>query len=221
MYHYNISSTHTLDRKLSKRGGRESIISLNGCGRAGKTTQAQLLCEAKIGVHAPLWTVRDKFDRDVYAFLGHDPERRALEILGAAGMAWIGFEYHWRIKPLLLEGYTVILDHYLADYYVESLVDCPDISVLESFVRHARLPRFEHGFHFYIDINYDTYRDRADRKDLIGGGPLTHEIEVPEHIFNDRRNQYQKLVNSGHLIKIDGMQSKEDVHNEIVGRLNG
>ena len=193
----------------------KKIISLNGLGRSGKTTQAQRLAKSNLGIHCTMYALRDKFIRDVYSGLKRTEEQKCVEVLGIPSIAWLAAEFHWRVKPLINGGQTIIMDHYIADFYVDMLPDCDDVGVFLDFVSRMEMPDFGIGKHFYIDISYAEYLKRSNREDLVGGGKLKGEMVVPETDFKGRRERYMKLVDGGHLIYIDGCKDERGVFEDI------
>ena len=216
-FHYDIVVDEDFWYRLRSK---ESIISLNGPSRSGKTTQAMKLVEWGHGVHCPMYTLRDRFCSDIYDHLERLDTQKNVEVLGIASIPWMIAEFHWRVKPLIMKGMPLIMDHYLWDCCVDMLEDLDDLERFVDFLEHIKMPVGSIGKHFYIDIDYPTYLSRGGRDDLIGGGKLEGEVEVPEDFFLQRRERYQNLVERGYLIYIDGMHSTGSVGASITSYLN-
>ena len=118
-------------------------------------------------------------------------------------------DFHWRIKPLLLNGSIIVFDHYLGDYYADMLPD-GDAKKFQSFVKeNLAIPHFEHGTHFYLDIDYDTYQARgANRKG-------TEWATVPPEVFDDRRKRYRELCDLEYLTCINATEDLDTVYRQI------
>ena len=193
----------------------KKIISLNGLGRAGKTTQSLKLSKSNLGIPCIMYALRDRFFKDFYSILQRTEDQGKAEVLGMPSIAWLAAEFHWRVKPLLNSGKTVIMDHYIADFYADMLPDCDDVGAFLAFVRLMKMPDFGIGKHFYIDIPYAEYLKRSNREDLVGGEKLKGETVVRESSFKGRRKRYMELVDGGHLIYIDGCKDEQDVFEDI------
>ena len=225
-FHYDWDRTEDFwfyGELLGKNAGRfkyaEKIISLNGVGRSGKTKQALLLSSGGYGVPCPMYTIRDRFVNQVYSSMRRTKEQKSVDVLGISSIAWLAAEFHWRVKPLINCGQTVILDHYIADYYVDMLAGCGNINLFMDFLEGASMPGFQMGKHFFLDIDYDTYKSRGEREDLLGGGELKDELEVEKKFFINRRRRYLDLVDQGFLIHINGSDTPENVYDEIRSKI--
>ena len=133
-----------------------------------------------------------------------------VEVLGIPTLAWLTAYFHKEVKQLQ-ENYTIVLDHYIADFYVDVLKGCePD--KFQNFVKnHLGIPHFNQGLHFYLDIDYKTYENRWNRDK-----ETNREYKVPQKEFEVRRGRYQELCNLKYLKCINTIGvSKEEVAEEI------
>ena len=137
--HYNIPNE--ADQQLHKSGKINNIISFNGQGRSGKTTLAKRFVEAKSGsdpesyIYVLSHTLRDNFKQNFYdQQLQRSQKQLEVEVLGIPSLPWLVADFHWRIKPLLLDGSIIVFDHYLGDYYADMLPD-GDAEKFQSFVK--------------------------------------------------------------------------------------
>ena len=213
------------DQQLRESGKINNIISFNAQGRAGKTTLAKRLVEAKSGsdtesyIYVLSHTLRDNFKQNfydqlgrsqerLYDQLGRSQERLEVDVLGIPSLPWLVADFHWRIKPLLLNGSIIVFDHYLGDYYADMLPN-GYAEKFQSFVKeNLAIPHFEHGTHFYLDIDYETYQARSNR-------PEVEWFTVDEKLFDERRNRYLELCNLEYLTCIDATEDLDTVFEKI------
>ena len=153
-------------RNCVRAGKKNNIITFNGQGRSGKTTHAKRFVEAKSNsdtdkyLYVLCHTLRDNFKKKFYDQLDRSDKQLQQEVIGIPSLPWLVADFHWNIKPRLLEDYFIVYDHYLADYYADML---PDISaeIFQSYVKeNLAIPHFKHGNHFYLDIDFDTYQEQ-------------------------------------------------------------
>ena len=204
------------DWQLHESGKVNNIITFNGQGRSGKTTQAKRLVAAKPGSNVETYTyvlghaLRDHFKQNFYdQHLQRSSEQLQVEVLGIPSLPWLTAYFHWKIKPLLLEGSIIVFDHYLGDYYADMLPD-GDAEKFQNFVKNSlAIPHFEHGTHFYLDIDYDTYQERGKKR------KGTEWFTVERTIFEERRTRYHELCNLGYLTRIDAKESEETISKHI------
>lgn len=198
------------------------LITFNGVGRAGKTLMAFNLANAGYGERVQAYNVRSRFKKEIYDTLDRTQDETNVELYGIGTLGWVACNFHLHQRKMLKEGKQLIFDHYLADYIVEILGDFDDLNALKKFVNDLGMPFLDIGYHFYLDISYETYLKRADRVDLKGR-PFSEEQSVPEDIFTFRRQRYLKLCSDGgeenHLIYIDANVSASEVLQSIVGYL--
>ena len=66
----------------------------------------------------------------------------------------------------MLRGTTVVLDHYIGDYYADMLA-AVDIEDFRSLVREdLAIPDFDQGTHFYLDIDdHEMYKCRWRKRE--------------------------------------------------------
>ena len=221
--HYNTQSI--ADWQLHESGNINNIITFNGQGCSGKTTQAKRLVKTKSGSSTESYTyilsyaLRSDFEKKVYDHLGRkdvgikysnspDQTLYQVEILGIPSLAWLTAYFHLRVKPLLLGGSTIVFDHYLGDYYADMLAGA-DVSNFRCFVQeNLAIPDFDHGTHFYLDIDYNTYKDRWRKREGT-------EPPVTPCVFKKRRERYQKLCELGCLKSINATVCESEVAKEI------
>ena len=213
-----MSAQNELDKQLCK------IITFSGQGCSGKSTQSKCLAKSdeKKYKYFLSYTLREDFENKVYEDLCRkntcikysDPDvpdqtLHMVEVLGIPTLAWLTAYFYKEIKPRMLKGSIVVLDHYLGDYYADVLAGV-DIEIFRSFVReHLAIPDFDQGIHFYLDIDYDTYQNRWRKREGTDP-PVTPEI------FEARRGRYQELCNLKYLECINTIGvSKEEVAEEI------
>ena len=194
------------------------IITFNGQGCSGKTTQSKRLVKSDGGKYKRIhsYELRSKFEKNLYKELGsmntcikyldESGTRKPLyqvEVIGIPTLAWLTAHFYKEIKPRMLEGSIVVLDHYLGDYYADMLAGV-DIEKFRSFVReHLAIPDFDQGIHFYLDIDYDTYQNRWRKRE--GTDP-----PVSPSIFKERRGRYLELCKKGYLKCINAASMNED-----------
>ena len=104
--YYNKSENSYLQRNDPRR-----IITFNGQGNAGKTTVAKLLESDEIGLRLNLYRSRDGFQQNVYRNLQRSAEQQNIEVFGIPSITWIALEFHWKVRPFLNSGHTMIFDH--------------------------------------------------------------------------------------------------------------
>lgn len=208
------------DWQLHESGKINNIITFNGQGRSGKTTQAKRLVTAKFGSHTEAYVyvlshaLRDHFKQNFYdPHLQRSPEQLQVEVLGIPSLSWLTAYFHWKIKPLLLDGSIIVFDHYLGDYYAGILPD-GDAEKLQNYVKNnLAIPHFDQGTHFYLDIDYCTYVKRGKKR------KGTEWFTVKEKIFEERRARYQKLCDLKYLTPIDATADEDAVFEEIQSSL--
>ena len=209
------------DWQLHKSGKINNIITFNGHGRSGKSTQAKRLVEKKSGsniesyIYILCHALRDDFKKKFYDPLGRSQQQLEVEVLGFPSLPWLIAYFHWKLKPLLLAGSTIVFDHYLGDHYADML---PDGSAknFQRFIReNIGVPDFEHGTHFYLDINYDTYQKRGERRK---GTEWTEPVSSED--FENRCRRYQELCGLKYLIHIDANQDEDMVFKQIQKELD-
>lgn len=207
--HYSIPNE--ADQQLRKSGKIKNIITFNGQGRSGKTTQAEQLVKLDTNkyIYAMSHTLRDNFKKNFYEQLARSDQQLQQEILGIPSLSWLTADFHWRIKPLLLRNFTIVFDHYLGDYYADMLPN-GTAENFQCFVRkNLAIPHFEHGTHFYLDIDYENYKKRADR-------PESEWFSVDsKDLFEERRARYHELCNLEYLTCIDAKENEETVAKRI------
>ena len=131
-----------------------------------------------------------------------------VEVLGHPSLVWLAANFYKKAKPLLLSGTGIVLDHYLGDYYADMLAGI-DIKDFLSFVRDdLAIPDFDQGTHFYLDIDYKTYKKRWWERE--GTDP-----PVTLGIFKKRRERYKELCELTPLECIDSTRSENVVAEEI------
>ena len=195
------------------------IITFNGQGLSGKST---LSCRiAKLDKekykHFHSHTLRRKFRDEIYKeFGGMDTCIKYLdesgtckklyevEVLGFASLAWLTTYFHKEVKPSQAD-YTVVLDHYIGDFYVDMLIGY-DPDKFQNFVKdHLGIPHFKQGIHFYLDIDYETYQNRWEKDKE----KHPRDLEVNEKDFEARRGRYKELCDKGYLEFIDAVDMSD------------
>lgn len=186
-----------------------NIITFNGQGCSGKSTQSNRIAKLNPQKYKYFlsYKLREDFENKVYKELGrketcitypkgHCQKLYEVEVLGIPSLAWLTAYFHWKVKPFMCGGTTVVLDHYLGDTYADVLQNfCA--SKFQRFVKdHLGIPHFKQGIHFYLDIDYKTYKDRWCKRE--GTDP-----PVTEQIFEDRHGRYIELCDKGYLKCID------------------
>ena len=212
--HHNIPSEAA--HQLHESDNINNIITFNGQGCSGKTTQAKRLVKANPENYQRIhsYKLRSAFEDKVYNHLGRKHENirysdgrcqklSDVEVLGIPTLAWLTAHFYKEVKPRMSEGSFVVLDHYLGDYYVDMLAGV-DIKKFQSFVcEHLAIPDFNQGIHFYLDIDYDTYQNRWCKRE--GTDP-----PVSPSIFKERRGRYLELYKKGYLTCINATGVSKD-----------
>ena len=188
------------DKKLRDSGKINNIITFNGQGCSGKSTFAKRLTRSdKMKyVYALFHSERDNFNEKFYSEHLDQRDKRNEEVMGIPSLPWFLADYHWRIKPLLLKGHTIVYDHYLGDYYAEMLPEewLSPKTFLDYVEENLKISDFSNGKHFYLDINWDTYIERATERKKCNphwGGPICKKY------FHERRERYNKLCELEYL----------------------
>ena len=210
------------DKQLRDSCQINKIITFNGQGCSGKTTQAKRLTEEykeKNYVYALFHYQRDNFDQKFYSKHLDRKDKRNEEVMGIPSLPWFLADYHWRIKPLLLKDHTIVYDHYLGDYYAEMLPEewLSPKTFLDYVKDNLNIPDFSNGKHFYLDINWDTYIERATKRKKCKpnwGEPINVKY------FHERRERYKKLCELGYLKCIDANRDEEAVYKDIIACKN-
>ena len=190
------------------------VIALNGSKCCGKTSIANLLEEAGYGFVINFFETRDMFYNELYQYLDREHLKQH-EVNGASSLGWFALDYHWRVKRYAdHKGLNMVFDHYLADYWVQMLGAPNAFEAFTTLIMNLQLPSFQHGHHFYLDIDYDTYLHRREQRHKeLPDIPDTRIIE--RDLYERRRSHYRKLVDAGWLTEIDATQSKEKVFKAI------
>ena len=210
-----------VDPQLYESGKVNNIITFNGHGCSGKTTQSKLLFELNKEKYKRIYShkLRSAFRDEVYAHLGRgnvsfeyadgrSQKLKDVEVGGIPTLPWLAVHFHLTVKPLMLRGTTVVLDHYLADYYADMLAGA-DVGNFQRFVREKlAIPGFEHGTHFYLEIDYETYQNRWREREGT-------EPRVTPRIFKERSERYQKLCELTPLKCINATACEDEVAKEI------
>ena len=208
--YYNIPNE--ADEQLRKSGQKNNIITFNGQGRSGKSTQVKQLVKTNTDKYIKVLshTLRDNFKKNLYGKLARSDWQLQQEVVGIPSLPWMVADFHWRIKHLLLEGRTIVFDHYLGDYYADMLPN----GYAEEFQNYVRknlaIPHFKHGTHFYLDIDYDTYQDRGKNRKGTEWFSVGSKV-----LFEERRARYHELCDLKYLIYIDATKDKETVTEQI------
>ena len=212
--YYNLSNED--DQKLRETGKKNNIVSFNGQGRSGKTTQAKRFVEAKSNsdtdkyLYVLCHTLRDNFKMNLYGKLARSDMQLQQEVIGIPSLPWLVADFHWRIKPLLLKDHFIVYDHYLADYYADMLPNS-SAKIFQNYVKeNLAIPHFKHGTHFYLDIDFDTYQERGySRK-----GTEWFTVGSKDQ-FEERRARYQELCDLGYLQHINANQDENAAFEDI------
>ncbi len=164
-----------------------------------------------------LYRCRDGFQRKLYDNLERTHEQRNVEVFGIPSFAWMGLEFHYRVKAFLNAGQPVISDHYLGDYYADMLEDLDDLALLETCVKHIGFPWFTKTLSFYLDIDYESYLQRHESREhlLPENTEVAKQNFVPEELFNARRERYHRLVDANLLTLIDARKDVDTVYLEV------
>ena len=217
-----------LDEQLCK------IITFNGQGCSGKTTQSKLLIESDDWKYKCIhsYKLRRIFRKEIYNELGRkrtrikypdsdapDQTLYEVEVLGIPTLAWLTAQFYKEVKPLQQEDYILVLDHYIGDFYADMLAGV-DIEKFQSFVReHLAIPDFNQGIHFYLDINdHKIYQKRWRKREEKKPPKERREPPVTLKIFEERRERYQKLCELTPLICINATGVSKDKVAEKVAK---
>lgn len=190
------------------------IIALNGSKCSGKSTIADLLVQKGYGFSVNFFGLRDHFDQFFYNHLNRK-NLHLREVMAASSIGWFLADYHWKVLPYLEENNGVIFDHYLADYWVQILGEWKYYDKCKQFLIDMNLPTFDHGHHFYLDVDYDVYLERRVKRLADKDFPHDYEDILPIELYNLWRVQYQKMVDEGLLIKVDANKPAKEVRSDI------
>ena len=211
-----MSAQNELDKQSCK------IITFNGQGCSGKTTQSRLLVKSNEEKYRRIYSykLREDFEEKVYESLCRrdtcikypdsdtpDQTLHMVEVLGIPTLAWLMAQFYKEVKPLQ-ENYIVVLDHYIGDFYADMLKGF-DPAKFQNFVKdHLGIPHFKQGTHFYLDIDYNTYQDRWGKRE--GTKP-----PVLSCTFEERRKRYKELCELKYLKCIDATANADGVFEQI------
>ena len=235
--HHNIQSV--TDWQLHESGNINNIITFNGQGCSGKTTQVKKLLaksnkEKYERIHS--YKLRRHFREKVYKktdgmdtcikYLNESGTCKKLynvEVLGHPSFAWLIANFYKDVKPLMLKGTTVVLDHYIADYYADMLA-CVDIEDFRSLVREdLAIPDFDQGTHFYLDIDdHEMYKCRwrkREEKKHPKNPEKRREPPVAACDFKKRRERYQELCRLTPLKYINATACESEIAKSVLRTL--
>ena len=203
-----MSTQNEADEQLCKL---DNIITFNGQGCSGKTTQVvKILAKPDKKKYECIhsYELRSDFEKKFYNQLGrketcitypegHCQTLHEVEVLGIPSIAWLTAYFHLRVKPLLLGGSIVVFDHYIADYYADMLAGA-NIGDFLSLVREdLAIPDFDQGTHFYLDIDdHEMYKCRwrkREEKKHPKNPEKRRKPPVTPSVFEERRERYKKL----------------------------
>ena len=210
------------------------IITFNGQGCSGKTTQSRLLVKSNEEKYRRIYSykLREDFEEKVYESLcrrdtcikypdsdAPDQTLHMVEVLGIPTLAWLMAQFYKEVKPLQEEDYIVVLDHYIGDFYADMLAGV-DIEKFQSFVcEHLAIPDFNQGIHFYLDIDdHKIYQKRWRKREEKKPPKERREPPVTLKIFEERRERYQKLCELTPLICINATGASENKVAEKVAK---
>ena len=199
-------------REVFRRERPNDIISFFGNGRSGKTTLATHFSEQiDNSMYVYVHTLRDYIGQSFYSTLERTEEQFNVEIDGIPSIAWFAVDWYWRILPCLLEHDAIpIFDHYGGDIF--AIIPDATLDDFRLLLRYLGIPGFRGGSHFYLDIDYETYKERALKK---SGTDL-----IPEEFIEQRRGRYQELCDAGYAIFIDATQNLDVVIASIDAHLS-
>lgn len=231
--HNNIQST--TDCQLYESDKINNIVTFNGQGCSGKTTQVRKLVKGKAEykcIHS--YELRDKFKEEFYEktmnmatcikYLDENSTCKRLyqvEVEGIPTLAWLTAHFYKEVKPLMLKGSIVVLDHYLGDYYADMLADV-NIEDFRSFVRkHLAIPDFNQGTHFYLDIDdHKIYQERWCKREEQKKPPQERrDPPVCKALFEERRERYLKLCEKTPMKCINATGCQHEIAKEVQGIL--
>lgn len=227
-----------IDCQLYESDKINNIVTFNGQGCSGKTTQVKLL--AKPGqekykrIHS--YKLRRQFTEKVYKktegmdtcikYLNESGTCKKLynvEVLGHPSFAWLIVNFYKEVQPLMLRGTTVVLDHYIGDYYADMLA-CVDIEDFLSFVREdLAIPDFHQGNHFYLDIDdHKIYQERwykREEEKHPKNPEKRRKPPVTPSVFEKRRERYQKLCEVTPLKCINATMCQDEIAKSVLRAL--
>ena len=226
--HHNIQSV--TDWQLHESGNINNIVTFNGQGCSGKTTQVKLLAKSNKEKYECIhsYELRRKFTEKVYEktegmdtsikYLNENGTCKKLyhvEVLGHPSFAWLIANFYKEVKPLMLRGTTVVLDHYIGDYYADMLASV-DIEDFRSLVREdLAIPDFDQGTHFYLDIDdHEMYKCRwrkREEKKHPKNPEKRRKPPVTPSVFEERRERYQELCELTPLKCINATMCEDEV----------
>ena len=221
--HHSIQSV--TDCQLYESDKINNIVTFNGQGCSGKTTQVKKLAKSDKKKYECIHThaLRSDFEKKLYNQLGrketcitypegHCQTLHEVEVLGIPSIAWLTAYFHLRVKPLLLGGSIVVFDHYIADYYADMLA-CANIEDFRSLVReYLAIPDFDQGTHFYLDIDYEAYKCRWRKREGT-------EPRVTPSVFEERRERYKELCKLTPLKCINATVCEDEVAKTVLRAL--
>lgn len=231
--HNNIQST--TDCQLYESDKINNIVTFNGQGCSGKTTQSKLLAESNEGKYRRIYSykLREDFEEKVYESLNRkntcikysdpnvpDQTLYMVEVLGIPTLAWLTAHFYKEVKPLMLKGSIVVLDHYIGDFYADMLADV-NIEDFRSFVRkHLAIPDFNQGTHFYLDIDdHKIYQERWCKREEQKKPEERRDPPVCKALFEERRERYLKLCEKTPMKCINATGCQHEIAKEVQGIL--
>ena len=227
--HHNIQSV--TDCQLHESGNINNIITFNGQGCSGKTTQVKLLAKSDKEKYKRIhsYKLRRQFTEKVYKktegmdtcikYLNESGTCKKLynvEVLGHPSFTWLIANFYKEVQPLMLRGTTVVLDHYIGDYYADMLA-CVDIEDFLSLVKEdLAIPDFHQGNHFYLDIDdHKIYQERWRKREEDKPPQERREPPVTQSVFKERRERYQKLCEETPLKCINATVCESEIAKKV------
>ena len=212
--------------KINKTHGYDGLlIVIEGTDGSGKSTQVNMLSkyiqDKCFGCTVSQW----KTSRLISGVINEAKERNMLNtttfsLLYAA-------DYTDRLEneiiPALKAGFVVLMDRYVYTAFVRDYVRGHDINWIKQLYSFAPKPDLV----FYLNVSPDILIKRLIAKngalDYFESGRdigLSTDIYNSFEIYQKRcLDEYKKLKKEYKFIELDGSKTKEEIHNEIISKV--
>lgn len=217
-------------------GSRNALFVFSGIDGGGKTTQIERV-EAALqargertrrvwarGGYTPLFSALKAVMRRVRPGAipapGRSEKRSRLLRRGWRRTLWLGLAlcdlalyYGFWIRWLKLRGFTVLSDRYVLDTELDFDLNFPDARVRQSWPWRCLLavvPSPERSFMFLVSV------EESQRRAALKNEPFPDSAAV----LAERCRVYEAACQSGAYMRIDGLQSREVITQELLAQID-